>query len=467
VLWVVTVATLGVATLAAQTQAVDTASGRELSRWLAVFNGLDREARQAFYRERWAYRPNQAFYEDLREQTGGFEVLRVEESTAARTVAIAKQVDSDAVSRITFEIEPAEPYRIVRFAAPTIPRPADLPIARVSEAELVTMLRASLDRWAAADRFAGAVLVARNGTPVFTAAYGLADRERSVANTVETRFKNGSMNKMFTAAATLLLVREGRLALEDTLGKHLTDYPNKAVASTVTIHQLLTHTGGTGDIFGPEFTAHRLELRTPQDYVTLLGKRDVLFEPGSQWMYSNYGFALLGAIIEKVSGRSYYDFVHDRIFAPAGMSATGSEPEDQVLPNTAIGYMRRGGTNGWQPNTATLAHRGMSAGGGYTTVGDLLRFATALTNHRLLDAKFTAMLTTGKVATPGGKYAYGFVETASGGVRTFGHSGGAPGQSGDLIVLPESGYVVAVLSNIDPPAAPRVSNYIAARLPLK
>jgi len=458
-------AALCVGTTGAQESAPDTPSARTLSRWLVVFNAPDREGRQVFFQERWAYRPNQTFYEELREQTGGFELLRVEESTSTRTIAIAKHVDSDAVARITFEIEPAEPYRIVRFAAQTIPRPADLPIARLSETELVAMLRASLDRWTAADRFAGAVLVARHGTPIFTAAYGLADRERRVVNTIETRFKNGSMNKMFTAAATMMLVRAGKLELAAPVGKYLTDYPNTNVAANVTIHQLLTHTGGTGDIFGPEFSARRLYLRTPGDYVTLFGKRDLLFEPGSQWMYSNYGFALLGAIIERASGQTYYDYVHDRVFMPAGMTSTGSEPEDQVLPNTAIGYMKRDGR--WQPNTSTLPYRGMSAGGGYTTVGDLARFATALTSHRLFNAQDTDLLTTGKVPSGGGKYAYGFVDTMIGGVRAFGHSGGAPGQSGDLIILPDSGYVVAVLSNMDPPAAPRVSNFVAARLPVR
>jgi CubicO group peptidase (beta-lactamase class C family) len=99
----------------------------------------------------------------------------------------------------------------------------------------------------------------------------------------------------------------------------------------VTIKQLLTHTGGTGDIFGPEFETHRLELRTLQDYVNLFGKRGPEFEPGSRWEYSNYGFVLLGLVIEKVSGQSYYDYVREHIYEPAGMSSSGSEPEDQAV----------------------------------------------------------------------------------------------------------------------------------------
>ena len=137
------------------------------------------------------------------------------------------------------------------------------------------------------------------------------------------------MNKMFTAVATLQLVQANKLGLNDALGKCLTDYPNKEVAA-VTIHELLTHTGGTGDIFGPEFDAHRLELHTLQDYLKLYGGRGVKYDPGSTWEYSNYGFILLGMVIEKVSGESYYDYIREHIYTPAGMASSGSEPEDQA-----------------------------------------------------------------------------------------------------------------------------------------
>jgi CubicO group peptidase (beta-lactamase class C family) len=441
----------------------NTPAGQQLTRWLAVFNAEDRAARQQFYKEHWAYTPNQGFYEDLHDQSGGFELLRIEQSTPARIVALAKQVDSDAVARLTFQVEEEAPHRIGAFMVQPVPRPPDLGIGRLSEADLLKALRADLDRRAAADRFSGAVLVARNGTPIFTAAYGLADRERKVANRLDTRMKNGSMNKMFTAVATMQLVQAGRLALDDPLGKHLPDYPNKDVASKVTIHHLLTHTGGTGDIFGPQFTARRAELKSHQDYIAMYGTRNLQFEPGSQFVYSNYGFTLLGAVIERVSGRSYYDYVQQYVYKPAGMTSTGSELETEVLPNTAVGYMRR--QREWQRNADTLPARGMAAGGGYTTVDDLLRFATALTSHRLLSAENTTLLTTAKGVPGGGGYAYGFGDARVNGVRTIGHSGGAPGQSGDLLILPESGYVVAVLANMDPPAAPRISNYVASRLP--
>jgi CubicO group peptidase (beta-lactamase class C family) len=305
--------------------------------------------------------------------------------------------------------------------------------------------------------------VGRNGKVIFNAAYGPADRERVIPNTLDTRFRIGSMNKMFTATAILQLVQAGKIQLDASLGKYLTGYPNKDVATKVTIHHLLTHTGGTGDIFGPEFTARRLELRTLDDYVKLYGQRALKFEPGSKWEYSNYGFLLLGVIVERVSGQSYYDYVRDHIFEPAGMSASGSEPEDQIVPNRSKGYMRQKGA--WALNTDTLPYRGTSAGGGYSTVGDLFRFANALVGHKLLDQRHTDLLTTGKVeAAGGGKYAYGFIEEVVGGMRSFGHGGGAPGMNGDLRIYPQSGWVVTALANTGSGAG-EVTGWVAERLP--
>ena len=342
----------------------------------------------------------------------------------------------------------------------------DQPTSPLSEADWAKAVRAELDRRAQNDSFSGSMLVAKQGQPIVSLAYGLADRERQVPNTVETRFRLGSMNKMFTAVAVLSLVEAGKAALEDPLGKHLPDYPEPEVRSKVTLRHLLTHTGGTGDIFGPQFSEKRLALRTHADYLALYGTRQLLFQPGAEWRYSNYGFVLLGAVIERVTGRSYYDYVRDRVYVPAGMTRTGSEPEETPVPERSIGYTKRGSGETWVSNVNTLPYRGMAAGGGYSTTGDLLRFATALTSNRLLQAKFTALLTATKVAIPGGSYGLGFMEREFNGVRAVGHGGGAPGMNGELLIFP-SGYVVVALANMDPPAATEVARFIAGRLPVK
>jgi CubicO group peptidase (beta-lactamase class C family) len=335
-----------------------------------------------------------------------------------------------------------------------------------ADSAFVAALRARLEAATQAGEFSGAVLVARDGSTLFEGAYGLADRERGVPNTPLTQFRVGSMNKMLTAAAALQLVQAGTLRLDTPLGTYLPDYPNADVALKVTPHHLLTHTGGTGDIFGPEFAAHRSELRTTGDYLRLYGTRGLRFEPGGQWEYSNYGFLLLGALIERVGGTSYYEHVAARVLAPAGMTATGSAPEDSLVPGRSVGYTRQVVPGQLVSNAPTLPYRGTSAGGGYSTVGDLARFAVALREHRLLDPAHTALLLGGKVEVgPGAHYAYGFVDRVVGGRRFVGHGGGAPGMNGDLAFEPNGGYVVVVLSNLDPPAAGQVAAFILPRLP--
>ena len=455
-------------TCSAQTQFPDTPAGQQAKAWLDAFNAADAEKYKEFVRKNFPAREQNAERDmEFRAMTGGFELKKIEDSTKPNTlIALFQERVSDQFARFTIEVDAAEPHQITKLGLNAIPRPADFAIPHLSETELITAVRKKLDDEVAADRFSGAALIARNGKPVFAQAYGLADREKKTPNTLKTRFRIGSMNKMFTAVATLQLVQSGKLDLKAPFGKYLTDYPNKDVASKVTIEQLLSHTGGTGDIFGPEFDKRRLELKTLRDYVSLYGQRALQFEPGSRWQYSNYGFLLLGVLIEQVSGQSYYDYVRDHIFKTAGMTATASDPEDQTVSDRSVGYTKFGGDS-WRPNTDTLPYRGTSAGGGYSTVEDLLRFATALQANKLLNAQYTELLTTGKVDAGGGKYAFGFQDKVVNGARCFGHGGGAPGMNGALDICPGPGYVIAVLANMDPPAAGRISDFISNRLPSK
>jgi D-alanyl-D-alanine carboxypeptidase len=344
---------------------------------------------------------------------------------------------------------------------------ANLAVHGMTEADALEVLGTRANALARDGELSGAVLVAKNDNVLFSHAYGLADRKTGIPNTIGTRFRIGSMNKMFTAVAILQLVEAGKVKLTAPLRRYLPDYPNRKVAAQVTIHQLLTHTGGTGDIFGPAFDARRRQLRSLADNVKLYGKRGLEFVPGSRWAYSNYGFILLGRVVERVTGQSYYDYVHVHIYVPAGMTRSGSLPEDQAVAGRSIGYTMPPGTTEWFPNTDTLPFRGTSAGGGYSTVGDLARFAHALLSDKLLSPQFTKLLMSGKVRTDAGtRYAYGFDDARTAhGDGWVGHGGGAPGMNGDLRIYPKSGYVVAVLANIDPPAAQRISDFLDPRLP--
>jgi D-alanyl-D-alanine carboxypeptidase len=444
-----------------------TPAGEQLSAWLAAFNSGARAQMEEVlgrFKDRGDREVNGML--GFRQRTGGFDLKKIEESAPLRISGLMQERDSDQFARFTMDVEAEAPHKITRFDLNAIPRPVEFPVERMGQSDLLAALRGKLEKDSAADKFAGAVIVAKDGKIIFKGAYGMADREKKIPNTLETKFRIGSMNKMFTAASILQLVQAGKIALNDPLGKYVTDYPNKELASKVTIQHLLTHTGGTGDIFGPEFDTHRKDLKTLQDYVNLYGKRGLEFEPGSRWEYSNYGFLLLGVVVERVSGKSYYDYVNENIYGSAGMTSSGSLTEDQSVANRSIGYTHFGGSE-LRPNTDTLPYRGTSAGGGYSTVEDLLKFANAVNSHKLLDAKNTDLLTTGKVNTARGvKYAFGFMDDdTDASMRHFGHGGGAPGMNGELEIYPQAGYVIAVLSNLDPPAASRISDFVCNRLP--
>jgi D-alanyl-D-alanine carboxypeptidase len=274
----------------------DTPAARQFKAWLAAFNSGDRAMYQQFLQNEFPSRAS-ALDRDMtiRDISGGFDLRKLEQGSAVQIIGLMQERDSDQFGRFALEVEPTEPHRVLTLSIQAVPRPVEFPIAPLTQIDAIASVKA--EKNAAADRFAGTFLVAKNGKIIFSGAYGLADREKRIPKKLDTRFRIGSMNKMFTAVAVLQLVEAGKIQLTDTVGKYVVDYPDHDVASKVTIHQLLTHTGGTGDIFGGEFDTHRLELRTLDDYVALYGKRSLRFEPGSRWEYSNYGFLLLGVVI--------------------------------------------------------------------------------------------------------------------------------------------------------------------------
>ncbi|MBI1791268.1 MAG: beta-lactamase family protein, partial [Acidobacteria bacterium] len=354
--------------------APETPAAKVFSRWLEAFNSGDRDRMKTFFEAHYPERAKQI--DDalqFREATGGFNLVRIEKAESGAVAAVLKERESDTYARLEMEVA-GEPPQVKRMGVRAIPRPADIAaVARMSGPEALASLDREAARQAAEGKFSGAVLVAQEGKTLFEKAYGLADREKKAPNTLDTQFRLGSMNKMFTAVATLQLVEAGKLSLGDPLSKVLPDYPNQELARKVTVRHLLTHTGGTGDIFGPEYEKNRLSLKALADYVKLYGARALKFEPGARWEYSNYGFLLLGYVVERVSGKSYYEYVRENIFQPAGMASTDSAPETENVHRRASGYMKEGGV--WKSNGGTLPWRGTSAGGGYSTVRDLLSFA--------------------------------------------------------------------------------------------
>ena len=447
---------------AAQPVPPATPAGQTLALWLEMYNSSDKDKLKSFLETHYAEHAKVILA--FREQFGGFDLIRVEASSPFEITVIVKEREGGNYRRWTMKVEEQPPHRALAMWLPVLPPPEGVAIPqRLSIGEAAEAWQAEIRKQAQADRFAGAWLWARDGKVIVSGATGLADRETNTPNTVETRFRLGSMNKMFTAVAVLQLVEKGKLSLEDAIVRHLPDYPNKDLASKVTVRHLLTHTGGTGDIFGPEYERNRLSLRALADYVRLYGARPLRFEPGARWEYSNYGYLLLGILIERVSGQSYYDYVRQSVFGPAGMMSTDSQPEEQEVAQRATGYMKVQGA--WAPNTHTLPWRATSAGGGYSSVADLFKFAQALTSHKILSAHWVQEATR-EQSGGGSGYGYGFVIGSESGVRFFGHSGGARGMNGVLRVYPDSGTVVAVLSNLSPPAANYVADWLCRRMPL-
>jgi CubicO group peptidase (beta-lactamase class C family) len=297
----------------------------------------------------------------------------------------------------------------------------------------------ALDSLAALDQFSGVVVIARAGTPVFERAYGMADREGQRPNDLETAFNLGSINKIFTTIAIRQLAREGKLDLDSSLARAWPDYPNPAVAPRITIRQLLEHRSGIGgNIFAAPPGGRRSDIRHLRDYLPLFVGEPLQFGPGTRTQYSNAGYVVLGLVIERLSGEDYYEYVHRHIYEPAGMTRTAHWAVDSLPPNTALGYTR--GTEDAPPspsapltrNVRLLPGRGSSAGGGYSTAHDLLRFLGALRAGRV------------EAAPPPG----------------FGIAGGAPGLNAAVEADLPGGYDVIVLANLDPPAAERVARLV-------
>lgn len=438
----------------------DTPAGRHAAAYLAAFNAGTDEAMRGFFTEHISgaglqQRPVEARLEagkPFRQELRTLTARKVLSEGENRLEILAQGGNGDWVA-LSFETEPGPPHRLLLgVRVQESDSPEELATAPKTLAELGPALDRSLIAATAADDFAGVVLVSRKGVPFYQKAFGLASREFEVANTIDTRFNLSSINKLFTRLAIAQLAERGMLAPTDTLGKLLPDYPNRDAAAKVTVQQLLDMTSGIGDFFGPRFAdTPKDRLRTIHDYLPLFASEPLLFEPGSSERYSNGGFVVLGAIIEKVSGQDYFTYVREHICVPAGMTGTESFEADRLTPNVASGYTRgEDGTPGQlRNNIYTRPARGSSAGGGYSTVGDLNRFVAALRDGRLLSA---ALLQ---------RFFPGLAGQQAGGMGVL---GGAPGISASLDVDTRTDTVVVVLTNLDPPCAERVARRLRAWL---
>lgn len=439
-----------------------TAAGKLAELRLKAFNSGKAEKLAAFKR---AHDPQLSVEDELglRQMTGGLDAIRIEHSDAFHLTVMLRERGGDRVGKMMLELDPNNPNRLASFSLQPLPEvPPDLMPARLSSAAAWRLVQTKAKTMAQQERFAGSVAVARHGVILHEQSWGDADRTTHLKNTSATRFRIASMYKMLTTVAVLQLVEQQRIDLDAPLIRYLPSYPNRSLAEQVSIRHLLTHTGGTGDIFTEEFQQQRQQLREHADYLSLFGERAVAFAPGTREEYSNYGFVLLGAVIEAVTHKTYHEFIHQCILEPAGMRDTGTEAENTVASTLSIGYMRN--ESGLVSNRETLPWRGTAAGGGYSTTHDLLRFAQALLDGRLISRSLLTQAISAQ--TPSKLVGLGFQIGGEGEAAYFGHDGGAAGMSGAMRIYPATGDMIVALSNLDPPASDELVQYYANRMPL-
>jgi CubicO group peptidase (beta-lactamase class C family) len=313
--------------------------------------------------------------------------------------------------------------------------------------------------------FSGAVLVADRDGLVYRGGFGWANREAGTRITATTKFWIASVTKQFTAAAILQLAESGRLRLEGTIGEYLPEYPRKH-AGRVTIEQLLTHTSGIPDYADRDFMASATaQTSGPSRLLNLFWERDLEFEPGSRFRYANSGYIVLGAIIERLTGKSWAAAMEDRIFSRLGMKDTGFDDLRQVVPERAAGYhlTYEGPENARQLDRSAA----YAAGGLRSTVDDLYRWDRAIYKGQVVGDNWVDQMFRVREAN----YACGWAVTHSKvqglktrPLRTW-HGGGAPGFSALITRFPEEHFLIVLLSNTDNgPSLREMTDRIAAFL---
>jgi len=298
--------------------------------------------------------------------------------------------------------------------------------------------------------------VVAKGKPVKVRGYGFANLEHRVAATPETIYQSGSMGKQFTAMLILILAEEGKLSLDDRLGKFFKDAP--PAWNEMSIRQVLSHTAGLGE--------YDLDMRreyTRDEVIRHCAKVESLSPPGTQWSYSNMGFMLLGFVAEQVEGKSYHQLVQDRIFKPLGMKTARGIEEADIIPNRAAGYVWRKDhleNQGW----VTPTWNRTADGSLYFSIADLLVWENALREQKLVKAPAYQEMFTAQPLTRGKKapYGLGFFVGEYGSRKVIQHSGHWQGFSDDIFRTADGALTVILLSNLASVNTPRFAREIAA-----
>lgn len=313
---------------------------------------------------------------------------------------------------------------------------------------------------AEAGRFGGVALVVKGEHVLLEQAVGYALRWAKLPINRDTRFALASTGKLFTSVAIGQMVELGLVSLEDPITKFLPEHVHRAGWSEVTLRHLLTHTSGFGTYWGPEFDTRRTSTLTVQNHFQLFEQTPLAFAPGSKFDYSNVGFILLGAIIERVSGQDYFDYIQQHVFDPAGMLDSGFFEADADTPNLAVGYTYRRldddpSRGAARTHTHLKPFKGSPAGDAVSTAPDMVRFAEALLDGNILKRstfdQFCVPLTSWppQPGLPLAQYGLGFMVIEGNRGTAIGHTGGHAGTSTFIFMEPATGLISVSLTNVD------------------
>ena len=296
--------------------------------------------------------------------------------------------------------------------------------------------------------FRGVVLVTKDGRTIYEKAYGKACEEHNVSNKNDTKFEIGSVTKQFTAASVLMLAQQNKLDVTDKLSKYIPDYPN---GDKITIHNLLAQNSGiaehTSEIMNPDFNPAKKY--KPEDIIALFKYKPLSFEPGEKFQYCNSNYILLGYIIEKVSGKSWAQYVTDNIIGPLKLTNTGFTDRQRVVNNLAQGYTTE--TDGIRRCGYIDGSFPYAAGQIYSNAQDLAKWNEALFSNKVLDADYTTKMLTKYVKMSGDQsyYGYGVMLQKDNGRDVAWHPGDIFGFSACWLRYVDAGTNIIVLSNND------------------
>jgi CubicO group peptidase (beta-lactamase class C family) len=396
-------------------------------------------------------------------ETGSIDRHSVQVLSGGRLVFVyVRSAKSGTWLNYQFRVVAEDAHRLQLVFRATAIEPLERPAAPLGTAEAERWLERFQARLEQQQPFSGVALVSAGGKDVHCLVRGVANATSGEAVTRDTRFGMASGSKMFTAVAVLQLAQKGKLALSDSLARHLPGFPNPEFAKRATIHELLTHTAGAGDYWDEAYEKAWGSITELGQLLPFVLPHLGASTPGA-FSYSNSGYVLLGLVVEAITGRSYYDYVRDNVLVPAGMTATGYPVRGDGTPGVALAYepeMDAGAVKRGVYLPAALGARGSSAGGASTTADDLVRFAKALRGGVLLDQAHLQRLTLSHVpyAGPDSWYGYGVVIEKSRGVFSYGHGGTAPGTQFELRIYPELDSVLVVMSNYNTIAGPEVAS---------